>query len=511
MEDVAITVCVREKRCVRIEEQRGEVIWDNTRPFTFDAVAGEYTVQESVFEMVGRPVAEACFAGFHSTCFAYGQTGSGKTHTMMGLLDPKGCLRRHEHRGIAPRALEVIFGLVEASGASGPAAPEFTVECTMVELYGTHIFDLLNPTDKNLSLRETKDRGVIVEGVEAVPATTAQEAIELLQKGNRNRTVGSTRMNSQSSRSHCVFTLELSSTWKQSSGSSVVQYSRMNMVDLAGSERQSATSAVGVTLKEAGQINMSLTILAKVIRALVAVSQGRESFVPYRESKLTSLLKDSLGGNSKTAIVATISPTADSKAETLSTLEFAQSAKKIKNRAVINTKQAVDVDKLQSELEKFKSENMALKNELEEMVKHLKIDLARARKKARMKDVACKELAKEVAQVKEQLMMVTAANTPASQPDEDDRRSQKSECSIENQLESDMLFSKPAPIGWSSHPSAVGLPGGPRPLTTAANFEELQQKLEKRLSQRALLVESISSSPGQEKMNANRRRQSARK
>lgn len=213
----------------------------------------------------------------------------------------------------------------------------------------------LNPIAGHLQVREDLRRGAFVEGITEETVTSAEEALMVLKRGARNRHVGETEMNSESSRSHSVFTLTLES--KQiSEGVTTVQTAKFHFVDLAGSERQKATAAAGARLREAGNINKSLTVLGSVINSLVDASMGKKGHIRYRDSKLTFLLKDSLGGNSKTSMVANISPASIHFGETLSTLKFAQRAKLIKNNASINEEASGSVEGLKKEIARLKKE-----------------------------------------------------------------------------------------------------------------------------------------------------------
>lgn len=204
-----------------------------------------------------------------------------------------------------------------------------------MEIFQEQICDLLNPTAQTLNIREDAKNGVYVEGLTEEVVRTPDEAYALLLLGARHRHTSPTAMNERSSRSHSVFTLSIESTETKNDVTSR-RFSKLSLVDLAGSERQKSTEAAGQRLKEAGSINKSLFLLGNVIRDLVDVANGKPKHIPYRNSRLTFLLRDSLGGNSKTTIVATISSAADSFSETLSTLKFAARAKLIRNQAVIN-------------------------------------------------------------------------------------------------------------------------------------------------------------------------------
>ena len=219
----------------------------------------------------------------------------------------------------------------------------------------------MEPVSAGLQVREDLKKGVYVEGLKEELVDSSYETIELLRKGALNRHVGSTHMNIESSRSHSLFTMSIERK-TVSNGTTHVRTSKFHFVDLAGSERQKLTAAVGERLKEAGNINKSLSVLGQVINSLVEIAEGKQRHIRYRDSKLTFILKDSLGGNSKTSLIANISPASSSFAETLSTLKFAQRAKQIKNRALINEDSIGSVGALKDEIARLKQELALYKN-----------------------------------------------------------------------------------------------------------------------------------------------------
>ncbi len=277
--------------------------------------------------------------------------------TVDGLID-------YNQRGLIPRTFEYLFECIRGEeeisrqNASAQADErEFLCKCSYVEIYNESIYDLLDMSALGTTciLREDIKRGVYIEGAREEIITSPAEAYEVYERGSLNRHVAETSMNRESSRSHSVFTLFIQS--KQRVGEIVdVRESRFNLVDLAGSERQQATGTTGQRLKEAGNINKSLLALSNVINALVEISHGRPRHVHYRDSKLTFLLRDSLGGNSKTVIIANVSPSASFYPETLSTLKFAQRAKLIKNKAVVNKDIQGNVLQLQAEIQRLQHE-----------------------------------------------------------------------------------------------------------------------------------------------------------
>ncbi|XP_017772629.1 PREDICTED: kinesin-like protein KIF13B isoform X2 [Nicrophorus vespilloides] len=298
--------------------------------YSVDASSDKFASQEVVFDCLGRDILDNAFQGYNACIFAYGQTGSGKSYTMMGAQDNK---------GIIPRLCDSLFETIAKQQSSELS---YKVEVSYMEIYNEKVHDLLDPkTNKqSLKVREHNVLGPYVDGLSQLAVTSFQDVDNLMAEGNKSRTVAATNMNSESSRSHAVFTVILSQTLTDvKSGVSGEKQSRMSLVDLAGSERAVKTGAVGDRLKEGSNINKSLTTLGLVISKLADQSSGnknKDKFVPYRDSVLTWLLKDNLGGNSKTVMVATISPAADNYEETLSTLRYADRAKRIVNHAVIN-------------------------------------------------------------------------------------------------------------------------------------------------------------------------------
>ncbi|THH01771.1 hypothetical protein EW026_g1020 [Hermanssonia centrifuga] len=334
-------------------------------PFTFDKSywsAGSrdepnYCSQQTLYDDLGKELLDHGFAGFNACILAYGQTGSGKSYSMMGYGADK---------GIIPLTCSELFVRVADKKAADPNV-NFTVEVSYIEIYNEKVRDLLNPKNTgNLRVREHPSLGPYVEDLSKLMVNSYDEMMTLMDEGNKARTVAATNMNETSSRSHAVFTLLL--TMKRHDAATNLdteKVSRISLVDLAGSERANSTGATGQRLKEGANINKSLTTLGKVIAALATASQAdtkkgkkgkADEFVPYRDSVLTWLLKDSLGGNSKTAMIAAISPADLQYDETLSTLRYADQAKKIKNKAVINEDpNAKLVRELKEELETLRA------------------------------------------------------------------------------------------------------------------------------------------------------------
>lgn len=296
--------------------------------YSTDPNANHFACQEKVFDCVGRDILDNAFQGYNACIFAYGQTGSGKSYTMMGTQDQK---------GIIPRLCDELFASIRQKQSDEQT---YKVEVSYMEIYNEKVHDLLDPkTNKqSLKVREHNVMGPYVDGLSQLAVSSFEDIDNLMTEGNKSRTVAATNMNAESSRSHAVFTVVLTQTlYDRLSGVSGEKVARISLVDLAGSERAVKTGAVGDRLKEGSNINKSLTTLGLVISKLAdQSSKTKDKFVPYRDSVLTWLLKDNLGGNSKTVMVATISPAADNYEETLSTLRYADRAKRIVNHAVVN-------------------------------------------------------------------------------------------------------------------------------------------------------------------------------
>ncbi|KAG6428260.1 hypothetical protein SASPL_112511 [Salvia splendens] len=336
-------------RCLR-QESPQTVVWQGhpeTR-FTFDHIACESISQEKLFRVAGLPMVDNCMSGYNSCMFAYGQTGSGKTYTMMGDIDNMDG-RLGEDCGITPRIFEYLFSRIR----------KVAKVMVVINVY---------------MLREDLKKGVYVENLSERRVRTVNDVLHILQQGAANRKIAATYMNSESSRSHSVFTCVIESRWEKDSMAHF-RFGRLNLVDLAGSERQKSSGAEGDRLKEAANINKSLSTLGVhlftllyhsllVIMSLVDLAQGKHRHVPYRDSRLTFLLQDSLGGNSKTTIIANVSPSICSANETLSTLKFAQRAKLIQNNAKINEDASAGVIALQHQIQQLKGQlSFLMKNQ----------------------------------------------------------------------------------------------------------------------------------------------------
>ncbi|CAD5215506.1 unnamed protein product [Bursaphelenchus okinawaensis] len=320
---------------------------DLTKTYTFDHVFDWNCDQITIYNTVARPIVENVLKGYNGTIFAYGQTGTGKTYTMSGED------KNPEERGIIPNSFAHIFDHISKSSHD----KTFLVRVSYLEIYNEEIRDLLakNQNHHGLEVKERPDIGVFVKNLSNVTVSSADHMFKIMQFGNLNRHIGATNMNQQSSRSHALFTVTIECS-NNINGHQHLTQGKLHLVDLAGSERQSKTGASGDRLKEASKINLSLSTLGNVISALV---DAKATHIPYRNSKLTRLLQDSLGGNSKTVMIANIGPATYNYDETISTLRYANRAKNIKNVARINE------DPKDAMLRKFQQEIEQLRKQLE--------------------------------------------------------------------------------------------------------------------------------------------------
>ncbi|QOU19660.1 hypothetical protein BRETT_003811 [Brettanomyces bruxellensis] len=290
--------------------------------FMYDRVFPESSKQQEIFDYSVRETTDDLTEGYNGTVLCYGQTGAGKSYTMMGELENPEC------RGLIPRIFERIFEIIQAS----PKTLEYTVGVSYLEIYNEYLRDLLDPqNNKHLAIRENNVDGVYVSHLETFYVANLADVYTILRQGSQNRTTGSTVMNSQSSRSHSIFQIKLTS--KDLDGG-VVKTGNLFLVDLAGSEKIDRTGATGQLLEEAKKINSSLSALGNVINSL---TDGKSRHIPYRNSKLTRILQESLGGNSRTTLIINCSPAESNCLETLSTLRFGSRAKRITNSVHINS------------------------------------------------------------------------------------------------------------------------------------------------------------------------------
>ncbi|KAG1827268.1 P-loop containing nucleoside triphosphate hydrolase protein [Suillus subaureus] len=342
-----------------------------TRTYPFDLVFGPEADQAMIYHEVVNPMLDEVLMGYNCTLFAYGQTGTGKTYTMQGDLTPTPMGNPSSQAGMIPRVLFRLFHQLETS------ATDYSVKISFVELYNEELRDLLaselsapagstqpmgkgGPADNQAGLKifdDTSKKGVFIQGLEEIPVKDAADALALLTKGSHRRQIAATKFNDHSSRSHSVFAITIHIKETSSMGDDLLKVGKFNLVDLAGSENIGRSGAENKRAREAGMINQSLLTLGRVINALVE----RSTHVPYRESKLTRLLQDSLGGRTKTYIIATISPARSNMEETLSTLDYAIRAKSIRNKPEINQRMTRNslLKEYVAEIERLKADVLA--------------------------------------------------------------------------------------------------------------------------------------------------------
>lgn len=354
------------ERCVDVDQESRSIsitvkgpVSAQPQSFFFDCVFPESTTNNELYNEIGAPILDAAFNSYNGTIFAYGQTGAGKTFSMSGVSGMP---------GIVPLMNAELFKRVSHTVANAVQPVEFLIQASYLEIYMEKIRDLLNPAPPGeLRVREGKE-GIYVDNLSKITVKSASEVLELIMQGNKMRQVAATGMNETSSRSHAIFTVFLQSRLKNvkeviakrliSEGESHEESfdtgaikSCINLVDLAGSERQRDTGATGLTAKQGIAINLSLTCLGNVINSLVQKS----AHVPYRDSVLTRILQDSLGGRSSTVMLANVSPADKNAAETLSTLKYANRAKQIVNKIERNeTKTDRLIREMREEIERLK-------------------------------------------------------------------------------------------------------------------------------------------------------------
>eukprot|EP00741_Cyanophora_paradoxa_P015113 tig00020848_g14584.t1 len=304
----------------------------SAKRFTYDQVFGHDCTQAHLYAQAISPIVEEVLKGFNCTIFAYGQTGTGKTHTMEGKVsNGKRDGRNNEGAGVIPRAVQHIFDSLEKNQV------ENSVRVSFLELYNEELQDLLDGESaekRALRILEDPRKGTTVMNLEEIIVTSASEIFDILEKTTIKRRTAETLLNKYSSRSHSIFTITIHMKECTPEGEDILKIGKLNLVDLAGSESVGRSGAQSQRAKEAGMINQSLLTLGRVITALVE----HQPHVPYRDSKLTRLLQDSLGGRTKTCIIATVSPSASCMEESLSTLDYAHRAKNIRNRPEVNMK-----------------------------------------------------------------------------------------------------------------------------------------------------------------------------
>jgi len=324
--------------------------------FSYDKVFSPDSNQSEIYVNVGKRIVEDIMSGYNGTIFAYGQSGSGKTYTMYGndLFD-------ENLKGIIPRIVEEIFNRVEKSDNN----IDFQIKLSVMEIYKEVIFDLFTQ-ENNLKIIENKEKGIYIENLSEVYLSSIEEFFNYVELSQKNRKVSETRLNHNSSRSHCIMILEVIQNYKKEK---IIKKGILNLVDLAGSEKVSKTGAVGETLEEAKKINLSLSTLGNVIHS---ITQGM-GHIPYRDSKLTRILKESLGGNYKTYLIVTCSPHSYNLDEIISSLLFAKRVKCIKNKYRINIKYSYE--ELQNLVDQLNDKLIIANDKIYKLLKGEKINL----------------------------------------------------------------------------------------------------------------------------------------
>jgi kinesin family protein 5 len=306
----------------------------NVYRFNFDRIFPPSSTQQDIYDFGVKGIIDSVLDGYNGTVLAYGQTSSGKTYTMQGEMDEE------RKQGIIPRMINHVFKHIYKNEGT-----DFMIKVSMIEIYQEKIRDLFDVSRVNLNIREDSIKGIYVDGASERYVGCPNDVLTLLELGSANRAQAATNMNEHSSRSHSIFILTINQTNKIEGFSKI---GKLYLVDLAGSEKISKTGATGHTLEEAKIINKSLTTLGRVINNL---TDGKSTHIPYRESKLTRVLQESLGGNSKTCLIITCSPSIYNESESLSTLRFGERAKKIKNKPKINKEITVaELQKLVTQL-----------------------------------------------------------------------------------------------------------------------------------------------------------------
>ncbi|KAM0887609.1 hypothetical protein ACQ4PT_028906 [Festuca glaucescens] len=367
------------------------------KTFTFDKVFGPKSQQRAIYDHAVAPIMNDVLEGYNCTVFAFGQTGTGKTYTMEGeIMQQVGELPATA--GVMPRAVRHIFDILEARKA------DYSMKVTFLELYNEELTDLLASEDQSrfpedrqkrstISLMEDGKGGAVIRGLEEIVVYSPGEIYSLLEQGSARRRTADTALNKQSSRSHSVFSIYIHVKVTTIGNQELMNCGRLNLVDLAGSESIARSGAKEVRAREAGELNKSLLTLGRVITALVEHSVH----VPYRDSKLTRLLRESLGGKAKTCIIATVAPAVHCLEETLVTLDYAYRAKSIRNKPEVNQKncKSVMLKDLYQEMEKMKQDVKAAREKNGIYIPHERFVLEEAEKKTMREKVDCLELSLE--------------------------------------------------------------------------------------------------------------------
>ncbi|XP_074605542.1 kinesin-like protein KLP2 [Brevipalpus obovatus] len=312
-------VLQEEKKCVMMKE----------KSFTYDGVFADKSPQTDVYKSVVNSLIDQVLMGFNCTVFAYGQTGSGKTYTMEGEQLDSIDWQTNKAAGLIPRSFNQLF--------KNLTGKDHVIKVSFVELYNEEVYDLLFPSEEELPklrIQESKRGSLVVNNLVELVVKSESEIYEILKQGSKRRQVAATLLNASSSRSHTIFTITVCTTESSIHGDELVKIGKLKLVDLAGSENISRSGATDKRLREASCINKSLLTFGRVIYCL----ENGVTHIPYRESKLTRLLQDSLGGNAKTSMIATISPALEDADDTASTLDYAFRARYIVNKPEINRK-----------------------------------------------------------------------------------------------------------------------------------------------------------------------------
>ncbi|XP_057664341.1 kinesin-like protein Klp68D [Diorhabda carinulata] len=381
---------------IEVENPKARSDNEKNKIFTYDSVYDECSSQQNLYDETVRPLVASVMDGYNGCVFAYGQTGTGKTYTMEGCDG--------DDKGIIPRAFEQIWSHIDRK-----TGVEFLVTVKYLEIYMEEIRDLLKiKSNKTHELREISGQGVVVTNLHSQTCQSAKDMLKAMRLGNHNRTTGTTNMNEHSSRSHAIFQIVVEMAEEHSK---TMKVGKLNLVDLAGSERQSKTGATGDRLKEATKINKALSSLGNVIYALAENS----AHIPYRDSKLTRFLQDSLGGNSKTIMIANIGPANMNYEETIVTLRYAYRAKSIKNTPIKNE----DIKDgqllgLQQEIERLKQLIMEKSNgdfeanyrngDVDETDTDEEVDAEEKEKKLELGKMEVDELAKKLKNLEKQMV-----------------------------------------------------------------------------------------------------------
>uniref|UniRef100_A0A6P7G0F7 Chromosome-associated kinesin KIF4A n=1 Tax=Diabrotica virgifera virgifera TaxID=50390 RepID=A0A6P7G0F7_DIAVI len=373
-DNTSVRVAVRVRPLVPTELSRGckeivDVIKENEqiliknidkdKAYTFNYVLGTLSKQGELYERCVQPLMGNLFKGYNVTILAYGQTGSGKTHTMGTSYT------EHGDMGVIPRCVNEIFDFIKENFAYN-----FNISVTFMELYQEVLYDLLSDKPREqciLEIREDTTKGIHIPNLTEIDVQNVNTVLETLQKGTTRRATSATAMNAHSSRSHAIFSVNISMNHKENCHEN--KQSKLHLVDLAGSERPKKTGAIGNTFKEGVNINKGLFVLGNVISSL-GDEKSQHGFIPYRDSNLTRLLKDSLGGNSITLMIACVSPADYNLEETISTLRYADRAKKIKNKPVVNQDpQAAEINSLKKTIQHLRLQILGQGNELIQVYK----------------------------------------------------------------------------------------------------------------------------------------------